>query len=133
MMQDAKEFMKKCERFQKHDSLIDQHSEPCHLIVSPWPFSRWGLDIIGKLPVAKRGKCFALLATDYFTNWVEAKAYSNVTTNDVINFLWNYIIFRFSLPKFLMMDNRATFNNLKIEGLCEIYGIKANYSLVYHP
>ena len=31
------------------------------------------------------------------------------------------------------MDNRTQFNNLKIEGFCDIYGMRVNYSLVYHP
>ncbi|KAL5578611.1 hypothetical protein UlMin_011053 [Ulmus minor] len=68
MMKDAIKFVKKCEKCQKHAPLIHQHSEPYHSVVSPWPFARWGLDIIGKLPLAKAGKCFVLLATDYFTN-----------------------------------------------------------------
>ena len=32
-----------------------------------------------------------------------------------------------------MMDNGTQFNNLKIEGFYEMYGITVNYSLVYHP
>ena len=87
MMKDAEKFVKRCAKCQKHAPLIHQHLEPCHSVVSPWPFARWGLDIIGKLPIAKGGKCFALLATDYFTNLVEAESYSSVTTNDVINFI----------------------------------------------
>jgi len=31
------------------------------------------------------------------------------------------------------MDNGTQFNNLKVEGFCEMYGIRANYSAVYHP
>ena len=31
------------------------------------------------------------------------------------------------------MDNGTQFNNLKIEGCCEMYGIKANYFPVYQP
>lgn len=53
--------------------------------------------------------------------------------NDVINFIWKYIIFRFGLPKSLTIDNGMQFNNLKIEGFCEMYRIKVNYSSVYHP
>ena len=94
---------------------------------------RWGLDIIGKLPAAKGGRCFILLVTDYFTNWVEAEAYLNVTTNDVIKFIWKYIICRFGLPSSLTMDNGTQFNNLKIESFCKMYGIRLNYSPVYHP
>ena len=87
MMKDAMKFVKRCEKCQKHAPLIHQHSEPCHLVVSLWPFAQWGLDIIGKLPIVKGGKCFVLLATNYFTNWVEAKSFSSITTNDVINFI----------------------------------------------
>ena len=72
---------------------------------SPWPFVKWGLDIIGKLPTAKGGKCSVLLAMDYFTNLVDAEAYSKVTANDVINFIWKHLICRFKMPKFLVMDN----------------------------
>ena len=133
MMKDAIKFVKKCEKCQKHAPLIHQHSEPYHSVVSPWPFARWGLDIIGKLPLAKPGKCFVLLATDYFTNWVEAESYSSVTTNDVISFIWKFIICRFGLPNSLTMDNGTQFNNLKVEGFCEMYGIRVNYSPVYHP
>ena len=94
---------------------------------------KWGLDIIGKLLVAKGGKCFVLLATDYFTNWVEAEAFSAITANDVINFIWKHLICRFGMPKFLVMDNQTQFNNAKVEGFVEMYGIKINFSPVYHP
>ena len=126
-------FVKKCEKCQKHAPLIHQHLDPCHSVVVPWPFTWWGLDIIGKLPIVKAGKCFVLLMTDYFTNWFEAKSYSNVMKNDVINFLWKYIICRFGLPKSLKIDNGTQFNNLKIEGFYKMYGITVNYSPVYHP
>ena len=61
---------------------------------------KWGLDIVGKLPTTKGGKCFILLAIYYFTNWVEAKAYSNVTANDEISFVWKFKICRFEMPNF---------------------------------
>ena len=32
-----------------------------------------------------------------------------------------------------MMDNGTQFNNLKIEGFCEMYGITVNYSPMYYP
>ena len=86
-MKDAMKFVKRCEKCQKCAPLIHQHSDPCHSIVSPLPFVWWGLDIIGKLPITKGGKCFVLLAIDYFTNWIEAESYSNITMNDVIKFI----------------------------------------------
>ena len=87
MMQDARDYAKSYKKCQKQALLVYQHSEPWHAVVSPWPFVKWGLNIIGKLPTAKGGKCFVLLTTDYFTNWVKFEAYSNVKANDVINFI----------------------------------------------
>ena len=80
MMQDAQEFARSCKKCQKHGLLIHQPSEFCNLVVSSWPFLKWGLDTIGKLLVVKGGKCFILLGIDYFTNWVESKAFSSVTS-----------------------------------------------------
>ncbi|KAL5570185.1 hypothetical protein UlMin_026760 [Ulmus minor] len=37
------------------------------------------------------------------------------------------------MPRFLVMDNETQFNNVKVEGFAEMYGIKINFSPVYHP
>jgi hypothetical protein len=54
-------------------------------IVKPWPFRGWAVDLIGKVrPTLKEKNSFVIVATDYFTKWVEAKAYKNVTEYEVI-------------------------------------------------
>ena len=88
---------------------------------------KWVLDIIGKLPTVKGGRCFILLMMDYFTNWVEAKAYFNVMANDVTNFIGKNIIFQFGLPNFLVADNGTQFNNAKVKSFEEMYGIKIKF------
>lgn len=45
---------------------------------NPWPFYKWGLDIIGPMPLEADQKKFMLVAIDYFTKWVEAKALSRI-------------------------------------------------------
>ncbi|RVW19255.1 Retrovirus-related Pol polyprotein from transposon 17.6 [Vitis vinifera] len=48
-----------------------------HALTSPWPFSVWGIDIIGKVsPKSSSGHEFILVAIDYFTKWVEAASYA---------------------------------------------------------
>ena len=37
------------------------------------------------------------------------------------------------MPKFLVIDNGTHFNNVKVESFREMYGIKINFSPVYHP
>ncbi|KAL0415865.1 UNVERIFIED_CONTAM: hypothetical protein Slati_3418400 [Sesamum latifolium] len=53
MKQDAIRLVSKCERCQKHSSLIYQSAEPLTSMLSPCPFRQWGIDIVG--PFAARG------------------------------------------------------------------------------
>ncbi|GJZ75888.1 reverse transcriptase domain-containing protein [Tanacetum coccineum] len=50
-------------------------------ITSPWPFHKWGIDIAGPFPVAAGGLKFLIVAIDYFTKWIEAKAVATITGN----------------------------------------------------
>jgi hypothetical protein len=60
--------------------LINAPPVPLHNMVAPWPFSMWGMDVIGPIiPKASNGHRFILVAIDYFTKWVEAASYANVT------------------------------------------------------
>ncbi|RVW61781.1 Gypsy retrotransposon integrase-like protein 1 [Vitis vinifera] len=54
-------------------------------ISGPWPFAQWGMDIVGPFPAAPAQKKFLLVATDYFSKWVEAEAYTSIKDKDVTN------------------------------------------------
>lgn len=77
MESDCNEFVKRCHKCKIHANLM--HMPPTELtsMTTPWPFSVWGSDIIGKVtPKASNGHEFILVAIDYFTKWVEAASYS---------------------------------------------------------
>lgn len=78
MMMEAKDYVKKCDRCQRFAPIKHQPAEQLHSIIAPWPFAKWGLDIVGELPRSQGGKRYVLLATDYFTKWVVAEAYTTV-------------------------------------------------------
>ncbi|KAL0402739.1 UNVERIFIED_CONTAM: hypothetical protein Slati_4303800 [Sesamum latifolium] len=67
MKQDAIRLVSKCERCQKHSSLIHQPAEPLTTMLSPCPFMQWGMDIVGPFPLAAGKRKFLLVAIDYFT------------------------------------------------------------------
>ncbi|XP_019259970.1 PREDICTED: uncharacterized protein LOC109238001 [Nicotiana attenuata] len=50
MEKDAKEFVQKCDKCQRHAPMIYQPGELLHSISSPWPFMSWAMDIVGPLP-----------------------------------------------------------------------------------
>jgi hypothetical protein len=46
------------------------------------------MDLIGKVrPTSRKKNCFVIVTIDYFTKWVKAKAYKNITEYDVIKFI----------------------------------------------
>ena len=47
-------------------------------IASPWPFAQWGINSVGPFPQGKGEVKFLLVAIDYFTKWVEAKALATI-------------------------------------------------------
>jgi len=62
-----------------------------------WPFAQWGIDIMGPLLQGKKQVKFLLVATDYFTKWVEAKTLAMITEPKVRSFVWKNIICRFEI------------------------------------
>jgi len=49
-------------------------AEPQKSIISYDAFLKWGIDAIGPLPKSRNGKRFIIVAIDYLTRWVEARA-----------------------------------------------------------
>ena len=60
--------VRKCHQCQVHGDLKHMPPLPLHTMASPWPFSTWGIDIIGKIyPTASNGHEFILVTIYYFT------------------------------------------------------------------
>ena len=81
-----------------------------HALTSPWPFSVWGIDIIGKIsPKSSCGHEFILVAIDYFTKWVEATSYERLTSFGVAGFIISHILCRYGVPHKLISHRRVHF------------------------
>ena len=63
------------------------------------------MNIVGLLPVVTTQKKFLLVATNYFSKWVEAEAYANIKDKDVSNFVWKNIICLFGISQVIIADN----------------------------
>ncbi|KAG5541445.1 hypothetical protein RHGRI_021313 [Rhododendron griersonianum] len=79
MQKDCKSMVQKCEKCQRFANII--HGPPTVLtpMRGSWPFAQWGVDLIGPLPMAAGQVQHAIVAVDYFTKWVEAKALATIT------------------------------------------------------
>ena len=74
------------------------------------PFEQWGLDIIGEIvPHSSKQHRYILIATDYFTKWVEAVPLKVANYDAIIEFIDQFIIIRFGVPNALVFDNLSYF------------------------
>lgn len=85
---------------------------PLNVLTSPWLFSMWGIVVIGHIePTSSNELRFILVAIDYFTKWVEAVSYSNVTRQVVARFIRKEIICRYEVPQNIITNNGSNLNN----------------------
>ena len=52
-----------------------------------WPFTQWGLDIMGPFPTAVRQLKFLVVGIDYFTKWMEVEALATITEKNSRSFV----------------------------------------------
>ena len=99
MLKDCIEFAKSFQECQLHVGIQHVPASELHLIVKPWPFRGWALDVIGDIKLgSSKGHKYILVEIDYFTKWVEAIPLRKVTQDVVISFIQNHILHRFGIP-----------------------------------
>ena len=84
------------------------------------------------MPRGKRQVKFLLVAIDYFTKWVKAKALSTTIEVKTQGFIWKNIICRFRIPRMIVSDNRLQFDSQGFRDFCLSLGIKNQYSPLGH-
>uniref|UniRef100_A0A2N9G4R5 RNA-directed DNA polymerase n=1 Tax=Fagus sylvatica TaxID=28930 RepID=A0A2N9G4R5_FAGSY len=133
MKKDAADFVKTCHTCQVQANLIHTHPTSLQNMVTPWPFHTWGLDLIGPINPASGGYIWILVATEYFTKWVEAIPLRKATGAAVANFIREHIITRFGIPYKLITDNGTPFINKDVREVLEHYRVKHRRSTPYYP
>ena len=123
MQKDAIAYSRKCDICQRLANV--PHSPPSELIpmTTPWPFTVWGIDLIGQLPKCKGGVCYVVVAVDYFTKWAEAAPLAKITAKKIREFVFYRIICRFGIPAQLISDNGLQFASKELSSLCDEYHI----------
>jgi 2-keto-3-deoxy-6-phosphogluconate aldolase len=83
-----------------------------------WPFTTWGINILGPFPRAQGGYRFLIVAIDTFAKWVEAEPVGRITKENTVKFLQS-IVMHFGVPHRIISDNGTQFTSKKFEIFCE--------------
>ncbi|CAN6544107.1 unnamed protein product [Malus baccata var. baccata] len=95
-------------------------------------FYVWGIDFMGHFP-SSHGFLYILLAVDYVSKWVEAKATRTNDSRVVADFIRTNLFARFRMPRVIISDGGSHFCNRIIEALLRKYSVKHKVSTPYHP
>uniref|UniRef100_A0A2N9EG78 RNA-directed DNA polymerase n=1 Tax=Fagus sylvatica TaxID=28930 RepID=A0A2N9EG78_FAGSY len=133
MKKDTADFVKSCHTCQLQANLIHTHPTSLQNMATPWPFHTWGLDLIGPINPSSGGYIWILVATEYFSKWVEAIPLRKATGAAMANFIREHIITRFGIPHKIISDNGTPFVNKNVREVLEHYRIKHRRSTPYYP
>nr|GEV52759.1 reverse transcriptase domain-containing protein [Tanacetum cinerariifolium] len=90
-----------------------------------------GIDFMGPFPNSKGNK-YILVAVDYLSNWVEAKALPTNDARVVVKFLKS-LFSQFGTPKVIISNRGTHFCNDQFAKVMSKYGITHRLSTAYHP
>ena len=122
MWVDVAAYVRKCDCCQQQALVSKLTSCDLTTITGPWPFAQWSIDIVRPFPTALAQKKLLLVATDYFSKWIEAKAFASIKDKEVVQFVWKNIMCRFTQS--IVTDNGSQFDSLVYRNFCSKLKIK---------
>ncbi|KAM1464688.1 hypothetical protein ACFX1R_045528 [Malus domestica] len=94
-------------------------------MVKPWPFKEWAIDFIEQIyPASSKGYTFILMATDYFTKWLEASTVKTITSAAVKKFIETKILHRYRVLETIVTDRGPSFISKEVEEFANKFKIK---------
>jgi IS30 family transposase len=97
-----------------------------------WPFSTWGLNLVGPFKKAKGGFTHIFVTVDKFTKWVEVNPAASITTAKAVKFI-KEIMYKLGIHNNIITDNGTLFTMREFKDFCVDLGITINHASVSHP
>ncbi|GJS37979.1 reverse transcriptase domain-containing protein [Tanacetum coccineum] len=128
---DAHDMVKSCDSRQRQGKISQKDEMPQNAIQVCEIFDVWGIILMGPF-LSFRGKKYILVAVDYLSKWVKAKA---LPTNDarVVVKILKSLFARFGTPRAIISDRGTHFCNDQFAKVMLKYGVTYRLSTAYHP
>ncbi|GJV74478.1 reverse transcriptase domain-containing protein [Tanacetum coccineum] len=128
---DAHDLVTRCDTCQRQGKISQRDEMPQNSIQVCEIFDVWGIDFMGPFP-SSRGNKYILVAVDYLSKWVKAKALPTNDARVVCKFLKS-LFARFGAPRAIISDCRTHFCNDQFAKVMLKYGVTHRLSTAYHP
>ncbi|GKD60807.1 reverse transcriptase domain-containing protein [Tanacetum coccineum] len=128
---DAHDLVTRCDDCQRQGKISQRDEMPQNAIQVCEIFDVWGIDFMGPFP-SSRGNKYIIVAVDYLSKWVEAKALPINDTRVVVKILKS-LFSRFGTPRAIISDRGTHFCNDQFAKVMLKYGVTHRLSTAYHP
>ncbi|GKB35577.1 reverse transcriptase domain-containing protein [Tanacetum coccineum] len=128
---DAHAMIKYCDMCQRQGKISQRNEMPQNAIQVCEIFDVWGIDFMDPFP-SSRGNKYILVAVDYLSKWIEAKALPTNDARVVVKFLKS-LFARFGTPRAIISDRGSHFYNDKFAKVMSKYGVTHRLATAYHP
>ncbi|GJV30083.1 reverse transcriptase domain-containing protein [Tanacetum coccineum] len=128
---DAHTMIKSCDTCQRQGKISQRDEMPQNAIQVCEIFDVWGIDFMGPFP-SSHGNKYILVAVDYLSKWVEAKALPTNDARVVVKFLKS-LFARFGTPRAIISDRGTNFCNDQFAKVMSKYGVTHHLATAYHP
>nr|GEX22576.1 reverse transcriptase domain-containing protein [Tanacetum cinerariifolium] len=128
---DAHDLVKSCDICQCQGKISQRDEMPQNVIQVCEIFDVWDIDFMRPFP-SSRGNMYILVAIDYFSKWVEAKALPTNDARVVVKFKKS-LFSRFETPRAIISDRGTYFCNDKFAKVMFKYGVTHRLATAYHP
>ena len=88
---------------------------------------------MGSFPTAPAQKKLLLVATDYFSKWIEVDAFVSIKDRDVTRFIWKNIVCQFGIPRSIVSNNWPQFDSRVYWEFFQELKIRNLYSTPRYP
>ncbi|MCO5575728.1 hypothetical protein L7F22_029531 [Adiantum nelumboides] len=134
LFMDVEEFIKRCDDCQRTKTPRGRDDMPLRSMMGARAFAKWGIDFVGPCPLAYKSHAqYIIVAPNYLTKWVEAKATTKNDAKTKAQFLYWNIFTRYGLPIEIVSDKGTHFINEVIEQLLDEFMVIHRKSAPYHP
>jgi hypothetical protein len=132
ILEDCIKYYKGRQECKKFGSIQKVPASTMNPIIKPWSFRGWAIDLFGQIyPPSSKGHKFVLVATDYFTKWVEAIPIKIVVLGNMIDFVNERIVYWFGIPQNITTNQGSQFTSGELEEYANSLGIKLLNSSPY--
>ncbi|GJT09108.1 reverse transcriptase domain-containing protein [Tanacetum coccineum] len=128
---DAYDLVTRCDACQRQGKILQRDEMPQNAIQVCEIFDVWGINFMGPF-LSYRGSKYILVAVDYLSKWVEAKALPTNDAQVVVKFLKS-LFAQFRTPRAIISDRGTHFCNYQFAKVMLKYRVTHRLSTAYHP